>query len=134
MVTLLILTRLASTSKLLDLQAKCSEQARKAFADLGYSKNDVASYENHYNAKLDKCFIHVRHDARTPGTIWTNRDLFDAFEGKVYGTYMLHTNKVKKYWEVSELKCKVTLPSREKKDCRSEDEFTELAKVYMEGN
>lgn len=120
----------------LDLQAKCSEQARKAFADLEIPKNEknVASYENHYNAKLNKCFIHVEHHAYTPGTIWTHRHVFDAFEGKVYGAYMWHTDKVKKYWEVPPIKCEVTLPSGEKKDCHSNDEFTELVKVYMEGN
>jgi hypothetical protein len=40
-----------STTKLteasLDLQAKCSEQARKVFADMGYGKDSLAGYENH---------------------------------------------------------------------------------------
>jgi hypothetical protein len=116
----------------LDLRAKCWEQARKAFADRGYSKdeNHVACYEDHYNAKLDKCFIHVYRATHIPGTVWEGRDVFDAFEGKEYGTYMWRTGKDKK----PTIDCEVTLPSGQRKDCHSEDEFRELAKVYMEGN
>jgi len=118
-----------------DLQAKCAKQARKAFAALGYAKDAMAGFENHYNSRLNKCFIHVTNtDAKiSPGTIWTHRDVFDAVEGKAYGTYSWHTEKDKKYWEVPPFQCEATLPSGEKRLCNSDAEFTELMKIYMEG-
>lgn len=124
-----------ATTAGLELQAKCSEQARKAFADLGYPKNQMASYENHYSPQMNKCFIHAQNtDTKIdPETIWTYRSVFDAFEGKDYGTYAWHTEKDKKYWEVPPFQCEVTLPSGEKKLCHSDVEFTELVKIYMEG-
>ena len=124
-----------TTTAGLELQAKCSEQARKAFADLGYTKNQIVGYENHYSSQVNKCFIHVQNtDTKVePGTIWTYRNVFDAFEGKGYGTYAWHTEKDKKYWEVPPFQCEVTLMSGEKKLCQSDAEFTELVKIYMEG-
>jgi hypothetical protein len=68
----------------LELQGKCAEQSRKFFQEAGYTPKDLAQYEDHYNPKLNKCFVLFEStDAKTtPGVIWTNRDLYDAFEGK----------------------------------------------------
>ena len=78
------------TGASLELQANCSEQARKVFADMGHARNPLAGYENHYNPDMNKCFIHIQNtDTKVdPGTIWTYRNVFDAFEGKEYGTFM----------------------------------------------
>src|ERR1700722_6529149 len=45
----------------LEYQEKCAEQARRAFHDLGYKSQGPAGYENHYNAKLNKCFVLVEN-------------------------------------------------------------------------
>ena len=120
-------------SNLLGYQEKCAEQARKAFNDLGYKPNDMAGYENHYNTKLNKCFVVVEStDAKFAPTIWTHKSLFDAYEGKGYGDYSWHTVKDKKYWEVAPFMCKVVLPSGDDKYCNSNDEFEALIKGYME--
>jgi hypothetical protein len=119
-------------SNLLDYQEKCAEQAKKAFTDLGYKPNEMAGYENHYNKELNKCFIVVENtDAKYAPTIWTNKSLFDAYEGKSYGEYSWHTVKDKKYWEVAPFTCKVVMPSGDDKYCASNDEFEELIKGYM---
>jgi hypothetical protein len=120
-------------SNLLDYQEKCAERARKAFNDLGYKPNDMAGYENHYNTRLNRCFVLVQNiDAKHLPTIWTNKNLFDAYEGKTYGEYNWHTVKDKKYWEVPPFMCKVVLPSGDDQYCKSDDEFEKLIKTYME--
>jgi hypothetical protein len=117
----------------LEYQAKCAEQAAKIFKDSGFKPNQMAGYENHYNAKLNKCFILIQNvDAKSPGTVWTFKNLSDAYEGKSYGEYAWHTDKVKKYWEVPPFMCKVVLQSGEDRVCKSDDEFQELTKPYME--
>src|SRR5712691_9516318 len=109
--------------------------AKKTFQDMGYKPNDLAGFENHYNPRLNKCFVQVTHtDASNPKMIWTHRTVLDAFEGKVYGEYHWHTDPVKKYWEVPPFQCKVvplageaSIPASEKfSNCKSEDEFNEL--------
>jgi hypothetical protein len=100
---------------------------------MGYKPKDIAGYENHYNTKLNKCFIMVQNtDATYSPTIWTHKSLFDAYEGKAYGDYSWHTVKNKRYWEVPPFMCKVVLPTGEEHWCKSDEEFDELIKVYMQ--
>jgi len=110
----------------LEYQEKCAEQARQTFRDIGYAEDESVTYEDHYNAKLDKCFILIRNvDAKGHGTIWTYKTLLDAHEGRTYGNYRRHSVK-------GTFLCKVLLPSGEPQFCESDDEFTELIKIYME--
>jgi hypothetical protein len=117
----------------LEYQEKCAERASKAFREMGYTPKDIAGYENHYNAKMNKCFLLVENtDAKHPPTIWTFKNLSDAYEGKSYGEYSWHTVKDKKYWEVPPFSCKVVLPSDGKQICKSDEEFKDMIKVYMQ--
>jgi hypothetical protein len=129
--------RLASISKTasIDLQQKCARQAREEFTRDGWESRSMAGFTNHYNSELGKCFILIgsTSDAKTPpGTVFENKSLSDAFEGKSYAEYFWHSDTVKKYWEVPPLVCRVTMPSGEERVCHSSDEFDELVKVYMQ--
>jgi hypothetical protein len=111
----------------LERQAKCSEQARKVFADLGYdAAKDLASYESHYNSQMNKCFIDIDHLVLSRGRLHRVRDVSDAFEGKQYGTFMEGVEPNKPFI------CEVTLTSGEKPQCQSSDEFDEVVKTYMQ--
>ena len=117
----------------LDLQEKCADQARKEFALSGYKPKDLAGFENHYNQKLNKCFI--LYQATTPATgstVFVNKTLNDAFEGKNYAQYAWKSDEHKKYWEVAPFVCQVTTPSSEEKFCHSTEEFEQLVKPYMQ--
>jgi hypothetical protein len=117
----------------LNLQQKCAEQARKEFTAWGWAKNPMASFENHYNSHLNKCFMLISDMSTVGDTTFTNKNLSDAFEGRSYAEYMWHTVKDKKYWEVSPSLCKVTLPSGEDTFCQSDVEFDDLInKLYMQ--
>lgn len=118
----------------LDFQAKCAEQARKAFLQSGFKPTDGADYENHYSTKLNKCFVHVQNTTTHATTFWIHRNVYDAFEGKPYGTYAWHTVGEKKYWEVAPVICEVISPTGDKQVCHSDDEFTKLVKVYLDGD
>jgi hypothetical protein len=130
-------SKLESKQVSLDLQQQCAVQARKEFEVDGWSGKDhpLAAFVNHYNAKLGRCFMSVE-DTTQPdkreSTFFTNKFVSDAFEGKSYAQYEWKSEKGKKYWEVKPFQCEVTLPSGEKKNCESSDEFDELVKVYLE--
>lgn len=123
-----------ATLATLDQQEKCSDQARKTFAEQGYAHKSMAGYESHYNARLNRCFVEISTtDTQiSPGTIWTNRFVLDAFEGKQYATYAWHTEKDKKYWEVAPFQCEILLPSGERQFCKSDAEFDLLVNMYMQ--
>jgi hypothetical protein len=128
-------TKLDSAPKTasLELQEKCARQAREEFKTY-WEFRESADFTDHYNTKLNKCFILIQFvDTKTvSGDIWTYKELFDAFEGKDYAEYDWKMDKLKKYWEVPPIVCKVTLPSGEETICRSSDEFNSLVKQYME--
>jgi hypothetical protein len=112
-----------ATATGLELQAKCAEQARKQFIDGGYLTMPLTGYESHYNSDLNKCAIQINSiDGKTAGR---TRSVFDAFEGKEYGSVYTVRGDT--------MFCTVKLPSGESKRCQSHEEFDNLVKVYMEG-
>lgn len=85
----------ARNSQDFDLQAKCTNAASTFFAgdrtgDMSPSKDSTSniSFENHFNARLGKCFILIRSDSRTDDTL--GLDLWDALEGKHYAMFIGH--------------------------------------------
>jgi hypothetical protein len=71
----------------LAVQTECAASAQKFLASRGW-KADDGSYENHLNARLNKCFVLVseydlKDDFRT-------FDLYDAVEGRHYAAYNGH--------------------------------------------
>ena len=123
-----------SKTDMLGLEARCAEQASKTFADLGYKRTELNRYESHYNGTINKCFIRTEsQDSYTvPGAIFAYQNVLDAFEVQQLGSYAWRGNKRRKHREVLPFVCEVTLPSGDKRVCHSDDEFTELVKLYME--
>jgi hypothetical protein len=93
----------------------------------------MAGYENHYNETMNKCVIAISDtEPSAGGTFYTSRTVFDAIEGKTYGEYIWQSDKVKKFWEVAPLMCRVTDANGEEHKCKSDDEFKQLLKPYMD--
>lgn len=110
----------------LDVQDKCSKKAKEVFIEQYTDTKDV-SYENHYNNKLNKCFVEIYYMKTSWDIIWTYKSIYDAYEGKTYADYAWHTVKDKKYWEVKPIVCQIW-------DwyCSTTEEFDSAIKEYME--
>jgi hypothetical protein len=120
-----------STVQQFNFEERCAKQAGEDFKQWGWDKKGPTVVSgNHYNQKLNRCFMLIE-DNNIAGLVQT-KTLVDVFEGKTLGFYMWRGQKDKKYWEVPPSWCEVTLPSGEKKVCKSGEEFDELVKVYME--
>lgn len=115
---------------LLDLQDRCSQQARLYFKSQGpWDNGTITSYTNHYNQRLNKCFIQLNATAFSKGSIFVSVFINDAFEGRDYGEY----HSMAKYPEEAPAMCTVTsLPAAQATTCHSQKEFDELIKQYME--
>jgi hypothetical protein len=109
----------------LDLQEKCSKQAAAAFTTFGYKEADHASYTNHYNVRVNKCFI----ETYNMGPRGVEERVYDAFELQNYGViaWLSNGKASDDPWP-----CQVTIPSGEMKMCHSFAEFDDLVKPYME--
>jgi hypothetical protein len=116
----------------LDLQAKCAAQAGAMYKEGGYQSDQLASYSDHYNTALGKCFIFtVYNDFKTnPDGYYTSESLYDAFEQKDYGDFLELT-----YDDHSKTpilaQCTITLPNGTRAFCASEDEFKRAAEYFM---
>lgn len=97
------------------LQKQCGEDSerffKKQYKEFGNSFNGF--YQNHYNKKLNKCFIIVNHNDSPPF-----KTLFDVNESKIYG--MISSGGDSCF--VLDKKCQN----------KSEQEWDSLVKPYME--
>jgi hypothetical protein len=120
----LISTAEAEPNKMLfELQERCGKQAAEAFGSPSAisDKNilTTASYENHYNARLNKCFYLLTVTTSSLER-WRLKNvvLIDLHENKEYGTFMGGT--VVTSCEVRGIQC------------RTEQEWQALVKPFME--
>src|SRR5690349_18026857 len=73
----------------LRVQARCADQARQTYLDLGYPKGLVSGYATYHNAGLNRCFLHVANSERNSlsGATWTFRRLLDASHRTDFGVF-----------------------------------------------
>ena len=123
----------------LDLQATCAAQARKAFNKFEREWNtDPAvkafkppstDYQSHYNTKLKKCLMLI---TMMGNQSQTSVYLSDAYERRIYASYLWFSHEIKEYWEVPTITCELIPSLREKKHCNSREEFDAFVAGYME--
>jgi hypothetical protein len=122
----------------LDLQAKCSRDARAWFTEnwLPRDKDTILlDFTNHYNKKLNKCFILVEYHydskfAGAGGTSWTNDMLLtDVYENSKYGRF---DENHYTYWKPT-VTTNDEVISCELLDqkCKTIEEFNGLLRPYM---
>jgi hypothetical protein len=82
------------------------------------------NYINHYNVKLNSCFIHMMASCKTDNNsdiFWTE-SLIEVNENKEFGSYI---------GDVKLIGDKPAMCNVENKQCKSRVEFIELVKPYM---
>jgi len=121
----------------LDLQATCAAQARKAFHEFEREwKTDPKAfkplstdYQSHYNTKLKKCLMLI---TMMGNQSQTSVYLSDAYERRIYASYLWFSHEIKEYWEVSPSTCELIPSLRQKKTCKDREEFDAFVANYME--
>lgn len=123
-------------TNLIAMREKCAAQAERKFHALGYNENasgmDSAIYANHYNPRLEKCFLAIESTSYSNGHQFTNRFLLDAYEQREFAEYTWMSSDTKKYWDVPPMVCKLMPNSNDERMCKSEDEYKAFVARYME--
>jgi len=134
--TIIMVSSVNAQSTLL-LQEKCAEVVKKSLGEGGISREkngDMTSvgYTNHYNKKLDKCFVLISsttftHTIKGQAQTQFSQELWNAMEQKEIGSYYSNQVKEGSSWKYYINGCKVgdTI-------CQSRGEFEALIKPYME--
>jgi hypothetical protein len=123
----------------LDLQAKCAKDARAWFNENWSSSRDkdtvLLDFTNHYNVKLNKCFILVEfhyksHFADAGGDSWTNNiELTDVYENNQYGRFAEnHYTYLKPQFRTER---EVINCDAKDGECKTLDDFQNLTRPYM---
>jgi hypothetical protein len=114
-------------------QKMCADQATKAFKESDFSHKDKtavepAEYVSHYDAKAGVCYVAIRGiDTYDKNQTFTHHTVvFDAFEGRVFASYVWRSDKAKKFWEVSPIECSVTPRGKDAINCKDGTEFNQL--------
>jgi hypothetical protein len=119
------------TAASLNFQAKCAGQAKVVFNEFSGGTKDFASYENHYNRKLGKCFVFLRSQSAKQLSATSYGYLADAFENKDVGDFYIYTADYTKA-NAKPMSCQVTSLSGQRQQCETEAQFKALIRPYME--
>jgi hypothetical protein len=119
-----------STAAGFDLQAKCAKQALDVWKAGGWDRKKTATYSNHYNEKLKKCFMRIDTATEESGADVTFETVMDAFESKGYAEFIWKVDH--KSGDSKSMRCSAILPSGEAITCTSPEEFDAIIKQYME--
>ena len=118
-----------------DLQAKCSKDAR-AWFNLNFSPRDINTtyldYTNHYNKKLNACFIVVEYHFNLPPTsTWHSMlALWNVYENNQYGKF--DEGHYYDFQNPGEDKPRVNNCLVYGTKCTREEEFNRLVGTYMD--
>jgi len=115
---------LGQKKEALELKEKCAIQSGNAFTEFKKSQATTISWEytNHYNLKLNKCFLRV--DGSGENLFYSR--VSEAFEKTIYGNYVKNNTK-----DVI-VDCWVTRGTIAGSRCKSELEFETLLDPYLE--
>ncbi len=127
-----------TTTRLLEHQKICADQAQKMFVSLGWKMNGEpvgtlrGAYTSHYNSQMDKCFMEL--DITNVSGRWSEDDsVTDAFEGYEYAHYAAFdafTNDDNKNMIVR--RCALTLSGQPVRQCNSKEEWQKLILPLMQ--
>jgi hypothetical protein len=142
MIVAVVLTSVMQAhSQTLDDQGRCAAQAKRAFqqwqeddkkgplANMGTTIS--SDYESHYNTKIKKCLILIEAST-SMGNISNYATLMDAYERRVYASYLWISRQDKKYWEVPPIMCELISTHGEVRRCAHRIEFDAFVATYLE--
>ena len=110
-------------------QKMCAEQAEKSFTNSGLSEEKDGggnTYTDHYDEAARVCYIETTTRHFTNNKFQYGHVIYDAFEGRVYGSFVSTSNKPEDL-----LECYVIPRGQSKMLCQSTDEFDNFALKYF---
>jgi hypothetical protein len=84
----------------LKMQEKCAKLSKEYFESQGFTDKNMASYQCHYNKKMNKFFILIDYTVISNPDILHYKTLTDILDRKEYGIYEWHIPGDKKTWEI----------------------------------
>jgi hypothetical protein len=119
-------------------QKMCDVQASKRFHDGrmldGHPKEDPSgmnAYTSHFDPSVNVCYVWVRWGKIDKDGASFADTISDAFEGRIYASYMWMNLEGKKSSEVTPTFCSVKPRGQDEITCKSQEEFDRLVDRYF---
>jgi hypothetical protein len=119
-------------------QKTCDAQASKQFHDGrkldGHLKEDPSGlngYTSHFDPSVNVCYVWVRWGKIDKNGASFADTISDAFEGRIYASYMWINLQGKQAAEVTPTICSVKPRGQDEITCKSEEEFVRLVDKYF---
>jgi hypothetical protein len=119
-------------------QKMCDAQASKRFHDgrisEDYLKEDPSGmngYTSHFDPSLNVCYVWVRWGKIDKNGASFADTISDAFEGRIYASYMWMNIEGKKSSEITPTLCNVKPRGQDEITCKSEEEFGRLVDKHF---
>jgi hypothetical protein len=113
---------------ILEQDQKCSKGAKEYFDGGSWaSKDTIGWYENHFNPRLNRCYIHVRSNMSLGNAFFYYQLLADVNDGKTIAQYDKQVPTGTADYIVKPFVCDML-----EKYCKSDEEFDAFVKTYME--
>lgn len=109
--------------KILEEDQKCAKGAKEYFKDGSWT----GGYENHFNRRLNRCYIYVRSTQSQANSVFLYRLLADVNEGTTIAEYDKQVTTGTADYLVKPFVCSML-----KEYCHSDEEFDAFVKTYME--
>jgi len=112
-------------------QKMCADQAAKSFNESTFSEHDEFSlgstYTSHYESASSVCYVEVTTRHLNPRNDFQDYHLiYDAFENRIYGSFMSFSKDGGKVQE-----CSIKPHGQTEITCTSRKEFDDLALKYF---
>ena len=109
-------------------EQQCSTRAEHFFNGSSWSeKNTGAWYENHFNSRLNRCYILVNSRTSQGNSVFLYRVLMDVNDGKDIARYSKEVPYGKADYEGKPFVCALL-----EKFCQTDEDFDAFVKSYME--
>ncbi len=105
-------------------QRECSLLAEQTFHRNGFSQVGIANFHNHFNGNLQQCFVSIEDTDLSAG--YFSMTLLNAAENNQRGFYYKATSTP------SPSECYVVSAAGAKHECKSETEYRQLLKSFLE--
>ena len=105
---------------------QCSSKAEHFFDENKFSDSGSASYENHFNSRLNRCFILVTVNTFVGAGFFHYKVLMDVIDAKTVAEYDKKVSPATEY-PVKPFVCDIL-----DKYCQTDEEFDAFVKSYME--
>ena len=123
-----LINKQRTSARNFEMQQKCAVEASKFFKQYAGEETALNGYSNHYNIKLNKCFILTNITFKVPGgsDYITGSSLKDVLENKDFGEYASQT-------QLGQGTCLIYEFGKEniQTQCKSKEEFDNLVEQYM---